>query len=310
MMSSFKHYGMLCVKGMAMGAADVVPGVSGGTIAFIVGIYEELIDTIRSFNPTTVKILFKEGPSAFWQAVNGGFLVSLMLGIGISIISLARIVTYLLDNHPILIWSFFFGLILSSIIYMIRQISAWQLSHVVSLLVGTAVAYTISIAPVSEAPKELWFVFLSGSIAICAMILPGISGSFILLLLGMYSYILTSIKELQLAVLLTFAGGCAVGLLSFAHFLSWLLKNYHSLTVALLTGFLVGSLNVVWPWKVATQTMIDRHGKEISIAYERVLPTTYETAVQSDSYLLPALALMIVGVVLVLGLEKLGSAEA
>ena len=298
-----KHYGLVCIKGMAMGAADVVPGVSGGTIAFIVGIYEELLDSIRSFSPATVRLLFQEGPAVFWKAINGNFLVSLVTGILISILSLARAITYLLDHQPILIWSFFFGLIFSSIIYMARQITKLEMGVVISGLIGTVIAYTVSISPPTQAPDNLWFVFLSGAIAICAMILPGISGSFILLLLGLYSFILNALKSFDLVVITVFVSGCIVGLLSFSHFLGWLLKNYKDITIALLTGFLVGSLNVVWPWKYVTESFINRHGKSVALSYDRVSPNQYEVLTQASSQWMLAIAFMLFGFALVFLLE-------
>lgn len=303
-MNAIQRYGTLCLKGIAMGAADVVPGVSGGTIAFIAGIYEELIASLRSITPAAFIILFKQGPTAFWKAINGNFLLSLVSGILFSLLTLARIITHLLENYPIFIWSFFFGLIIASIVFMLRQITHWRAEEIIALVVGCIIAYGISIIPPSDAPKELWFVFISGAIAICAMILPGISGSFVLLLMGMYSFILTALIEFKMAVILTFVSGCLIGLLSFSHLLDWLLKRYHSITISALTGFIIGSLSVVWPWKYATESFIDRHGKEVALAYQRLLPNEYERLTQTDSHLLPAILFMIAGFVLVLLLEK------
>jgi len=218
-------YLVLILKGMGMGAADVVPGVSGGTIAFITGIYEELIDSIKSINYKNLKLLFTGKVAAFWKAVNMNFLMAIVFGIGISVFSLARLLKFILENYPELIWSFFFGLIVASAIYVARQIKVWNVFSVVSLIVGVAVAYVITEVAPTETTNAYWFIFVSGAIAICAMILPGISGSFILLLLGKYEFIIGAISELKIAIIAVFLSGAAVGIISFSNVLSWLLKN-------------------------------------------------------------------------------------
>ncbi len=215
---SAKDYAALVLKGMAMGAADVVPGVSGGTIAFISGIYQELLDSIKSVNIDNLKILLTGDIKGFWSNVNGSFLVALFGGIGISIISLAKIITHLLETYPQLVWGFFFGLIIASVLFIGKSIKTFGTTSIVALLIGAGIAYWITIIEPTQLETPLWFVFVAGAIAICAMILPGISGSFILLLMGMYSYILTSIKELDVLVLGIFAAGCATGLLGFFSF--------------------------------------------------------------------------------------------
>ena len=191
---NLKDYGFLVLKGMGMGAADVVPGVSGGTIAFIVGIYEELIDSIKSINGTTLKQLFTGKIAAFWKGINANFLLSIVAGIGISIFSLAKIITYLLVYHPILVWSFFFGLVLASTWFVSKDIKQWNWKTILSFVVGAMIAFYITVATPAETPSNLLFIFLCGAIAICAMILPGISGSFILVLLGKYFYIMEAVK--------------------------------------------------------------------------------------------------------------------
>ncbi len=271
-----KQYIFLILKGMAMGAADVVPGVSGGTIAFISGIYEELIDSIKNIQPSLFKILFSKGFKSFWKALNGNFLLAVFSGIGISIISLAKLITYLLTTYPHLVWGFFFGLIIASILVVLKKMKKITAIPVLMLITGAVIAYWITTLKPSEAEVSLGFVFLSGAVAICAMILPGISGSFILLLMGMYSYILEAIKELKLITLSVFAGGCLVGLLGFSHFLSWLLKKYHDAAVALLAGFMVGSLNKVWPWKTTIQYRINSHGEKVPFIQENISPAAYE----------------------------------
>ena len=289
-----------------MGAADVVPGVSGGTIAFITGIYEELLNSIKSIQPSVLATLKNEGVGAAWKQINGTFLLILFAGIAVSILTLARIIGYLLKAFPELLWAFFFGLILASALYIGKQIKQWNIGSIVALIIGIAVAYYITVAAPAEGITATWFVFLSGCIAICAMILPGISGSFILLLLGMYAHIIGAIKDFKIGVLATFAAGCIVGLLSFSHVLSWMFRKYRSLTLALLTGFMIGSLNKVWPWKVTLQSRINSHGETVPFLQENVRPTFYE----GDPHLIGAIALMIVGFVIVFVLERFGVEES
>ena len=253
-MRSLLDYFVLLLKGMAMGAADVVPGVSGGTIAFISGIYEELLETINSVNFGVLKTLKNNGIKTAWKSINGNFIVTLFLGIGISIASLAKLISYLLEAHPILIWSFFFGLVLASIVYVGKQVRSWNAGAMVSLIIGTGVAFWITILPPLSSSNELWFIFVSGMIAICAMILPGISGSFILLLMGSYQTVLEAVKDKNLLTIGVFIFGAVIGLLSFSRVLKWMFSKYHDFTIAILTGFLIGSLNKLWPWKSNTRT--------------------------------------------------------
>jgi len=301
-----KDYLLLVLKGMGMGAADVVPGVSGGTIAFITGIYEELINSIKSINLKAVKLFFTGKFAEFWKALNGTFLLSVVAGIGISVFSLAKGLEYLLTHYPILVWSFFFGLIVASAIYVARSIKTWNAGTIISGLIGIAIAFAITVISPAEANTAYWFVFVSGMIAICAMILPGISGSFILVLLGMYKFILGAVGDMNIAVLLTFMAGAAIGIISFSNVLSWLLKKYHNLTIAMLAGFMVGSLNKVWPWKEVTETIIDRHGELKPIAERNILPGTYEQITGHEAWMLGAIALVIVGFVLIFVVEGIG----
>lgn len=302
---SFKDYLLLVLKGIGMGAADVVPGVSGGTIAFITGIYEELINSIKSINLKAVKLFFTGKWAEFWKSINGTFLLSVVAGIGISVFSLAKGLKYLLDHHPILIWSFFFGLIIASAIYVSRSISKWNLTNIIAGLAGIAVAYFITVVSPAEAHTSYWFIFLSGSIAICAMILPGISGSFILVLLGMYKFILEAVGNFEIAVILTFLVGAAIGIIAFSNVLSWLLKKYHNATIAVLAGFMVGSLNKVWPWKEVTQTFTDRHGELKVLAERNVLPGAYENITGHSAQLLAAALLSVFGFTLIFMIEGL-----
>lgn len=296
-----KDYLFLALKGMAMGAADVVPGVSGGTIAFIVGIYDELINSIKSINAHSIKLLFTGKIAAFWKAINGNFLCSLLLGIGISVFSLAKLITYLLVHEPVLVWSFFFGLVLASTWFVSKDIKEWNWKTITGFVLGVLIAYYITVATPAETPTNLFFIFLCGAIAICAMILPGISGSFILVLLGKYFYIMEAINTLDLVVLGVFAVGVFLGITSFSHVLSYALKNFRNITLAVLTGFMLGSLNKVWPWKEVVQTYVDSHGEVKPLVESNILP---------NESVGEAVALMVVGFALVYILEKISSRAA
>ena len=232
MVRKAKDYILLVLKGMGMGAADVVPGVSGGTIAFVVGIYDELLNSIKSINLQSLMLLFKGQFKAFWKAVNGNFLLSILCGIGISVFSLAKIITYLLVSHPVLVWAFFFGLVLASTWFVAKDIKGWDWKTILGFIVGAIVAYYITVVTPAETPQELWFVFLCGAIAICAMILPGISGSFILVLLGKYHFVMDAVKGLDLKVLSVFAVGCLFGITGFSRVLSYALKHFRNVTMA------------------------------------------------------------------------------
>ncbi|GAA4433826.1 DUF368 domain-containing protein [Pontibacter saemangeumensis] len=290
---------MLFSKGVGMGAADVVPGVSGGTIAFITGIYEELLSSIRSVNGEAIRLLLRFRLIDFWRHINGSFLVVLLSGIMFSIISLSRVILFLLENYPELLWSFFFGLIVASAVVVGKKIPRWTVGVVLFGLIGAAIAYYVTVATPTQTPEAYWFIFLSGAIAICAMILPGISGSFLLVLLAKYEFILGAVKELRISIVAVFGLGCLVGILAFSHVLNWALKNYHNATVALLTGFMVGSLNKVWPWKQTLETYTDRHGEVKPLVQENVLPGTYETLTGHESYLFYGILLAIFGFLLV-----------
>lgn len=287
---------------MAMGAADVVPGVSGGTIAFISGIYEELITSINNINLSLITRWKKEGFRAFWNQLNGNFLLSLFVGIAISIVTLAKIISWLLVNEPILLWSFFFGLVVASILIVGKAIEKWNLAAILTLLLGAGVAYYISSLPPIDNMENLPFLFLSGALAICAMILPGISGAFILVLLGSYKTILDAVHERDLKILVTVALGAIFGLLSFARLLKWMFNHYKNMTLTLLTGFILGSLNKIWPWKKVLETKI--YGdKIIPVMEQNVSPFAFE----GDHQLLLSLLLAILGFSLIFILEKLAS---
>lgn len=248
-MSKLREYIMLTLKGAAIGAANVIPGVSGGTIAFLTGIYERFINSVKSLNLSSFKLLFKGEFRKFAQATDLAFLGCIFLGLLISAFSLSKLMVYLLNNQPVITWSFFFGLVLISCRYVIRDIKEWKPSTYISLATGMAIAVFVCFASPSETPDTWWFLILCGAIAICAMILPGISGSFILVLLVKYEYVMNSISSLDIPALLLFAVGAVAGIVAFSHLLSWLLKRAYYQTMALLTGFMIGSLLKIWPWQ-------------------------------------------------------------
>lgn len=299
-----KKYFLLYAKGIAMGAADVVPGVSGGTIAFISGIYDELLRSIASV-PEALMQLVRGQIKAAWQTANATFLLVLLAGILTSILSLARLITYLLAHHPVPVWSFFFGLILVSVYLVGRDIGRWNWSRCLSFLLGLAFAYWITVAAPIQWGSDPLTLFFAGAIAICAMILPGISGSFILLLLGLYATVLGAVKSLDLAVLAVFAAGCLVGLLSFARLLSWMLSHWRDLTLAFLTGLMLGSLNKVWPWKETISWRVDSKGEQVPLLQHNLLPGQFAEVSGQDSQLLLAIFLAFAGIFVVLALEWL-----
>lgn len=258
-MKNLLRYITVAVKGACMGAADVIPGVSGGTIAFIMGIYDEFVGSIAKIDTTAVKMLFTGRIKDFWKHINGNFLISLIAGIGISVIALAGLMQTLLTNYPIQTWAFFFGLIVASSIFILRGISGWKAGDFGFLALGLALGVTVCTLSPTQTPDDLWFIFISGAIAICAMILPGISGSFILLILGKYQYIMACISNMVAGVdfgrnamiLGVFLVGAVVGILGFSKFLHWLLARWHRATLIVLAGFIIGSLVKVWPWSNA-----------------------------------------------------------
>lgn len=326
-------YILITLKGIAMGAADAVPGVSGGTIAFISGIYEELIETISNINLSLFKILKRDGILAFWRALNGSFLFALLIGIVVSFITFMRLAKYLIEYHPVLIWSFFFGLIIASIYFVGKQIKKWHVGSISALIIGAIVAYAITLIPSSANNEHPLFLFLAGALAICAMILPGISGSFILVVLGAYKTLSDAFHDFDIKRILIFASGALIGLLSFSHVLKWLFKNFHNVTLALLTGFIFGSLNKVWPWKITESVMLKDTGEiksfsdiselsnltlyqqelmdfeSLKVVSERsVSAFTYSNLNNNiDSQWILAILLMIAGFLTIFILEKLGT---
>jgi putative membrane protein len=295
------------IKGMAMGAADVVPGVSGGTVAFVTGIYDEFLSSLRSIRPATVALLFREGPASAWRAMNGNFLLAVVAGIATSLFTFAGLISYCLATYPLLVWSLFFGLIFASSIYMYRQLSRRGGLELLCLLVGLLVAWGVSIVRPTEFPPHDWMLFFAGALAICAMILPGISGSFILLLIGAYPLFLHALKTPDLLMLGYFMAGCVTGLLLFSHVLGWLLGHYRSQTLALLTGFLFGSLSVIWPWKQVMETRLNSKGETVPFIQDNVWPSQFEAAAGLDAQWVACLAMMVLGCLLVWGIEWLAT---
>jgi putative membrane protein len=294
---------LLSLKGMAMGAADVVPGVSGGTIAFISGIYEELIEGINSINLKAITVLRKEGIKAFWQHVHGTFFFFLLAGIGASILLLSKVVQHLLETHPVLIWSFFFGLVLASMWLVGKTIAKWNPQTILFFAAGTAIAAWISTVQTVAHVDANWYIFISGAIAICAMILPGISGSFILVLMGSYHTVLGALTDKNFTIIGLFMAGCLVGILSFSRLLKYLFANFKNATIALLTGFLLGSLLKIWPWKVnvgATPLVIHSDGREEWMT-ANALPSQV-----ADPQVGLAIACALGGLILIIGLEYIG----
>lgn len=303
MQRQLKDYLIISLKGLAMGAADAVPGVSGGTIAFISGIYEELINSISNINADLIKSLFTKGIKPFWQQLNGNFLIALLTGIMVSFVSVMRLAKYLLENHPVLIWSFFFGLIVASIFFVGKQIQKWNLAVIISLIIGAFIAYYITTLPASSNNENPWFLFIAGAIAICAMILPGISGAFILIILGAYKALSDAFHDFDIKKILIFASGALVGLLSFSHLLKWLFKHYHNITLAVLTGFIFGSLNKVWPWKKTLTWHTNSEGIKSAVLQESVSPFSFD----GNNQLVFAITLMILGFLTIFILEKVGN---
>ena len=301
--------GAILMRGLAMGAADIVPGVSGGTVAFITGIYPRLLNSLRSFDMQCLRLLWARDIGAAWRHVDGGFLAWLLTGILISVFTLARLLGYLLQHYPEPLWAFFFGLILASALLLYGQMNRREWLHLGALAAGAAVALWVALSPRSELFASGYVaVFLAGFIAVCAMILPGISGSFILVLLGMYPLVLAAVNGLDIPFLVVLVGGAACGLLCFSRVLHWLLSRYRDVTVALLTGFLFGSLAAVWPWKRTLGWMVDGQGDMVPVQQVPVLPREYLARTGEDPLLAGCLLLAVLGVAVVWLVGRRGGA--
>ena len=293
---SMRSWLALGVKGMAMGAADLVPGVSGGTVAFIAGIYEELLDTLGGLGIGVVQALFTEGPVLTWRRYNLGFLAALVTGMGLSVLLLAGTLHHLLAHHPISLWAFFFGLVAASVPFMLRDIPRSPINplHLMALLTGAGMAWWLTGLPPLMQGNHPLFLFAAGAIAICAMILPGISGSFILVILGAYSAVIGALKSIDIVRVLSFVGGAGAGLLGFSKGLGWVFRRYRPLAMALLSGFLIGSLRKLWPWKVDLEPLFTHSDGRVEFLQANVAPSTLQ-----DPQWLPAILCMIAGAVLV-----------
>ncbi len=303
-----------------MGAADVVPGVSGGTIAFISGIYEELIESIDNLDFGVFKAWKNDGFKTAWNSINGSFLLALFSGIAISILSLAKLIKWLLHNEPILLWAFFFGLVLASILYIGKQIQSWSPKIVIAILITSILSYFITLAEPFASPDSPFYLLFCGFIAIIAMILPGVSGAFILLILGAYETAINTVNNLIEGVtagnwdvlkdaLLNFfmlGIGAIIGLKVFSKVLNWMFKHHKNLTLAILTGFMIGSLNKIWPWKKVLKTRINSEGLEVTALDESILPTAYN----GDSNILFAVIFIVIGFATILILESLGNKKS
>lgn len=309
-------YLIIMFKGISMGAADVVPGVSGGTIAFISGIYEELIESIDNINLNVFKVWKTNGFLSAWHSINGSFLLALFSGIAVSILSLAKLIKWLLHNEPILLWSFFFGLVLASILYIAKQIERWNLAVVIAIIITSITSYYITLAEPFASPDSYLYLMFCGFIAIIAMILPGVSGAFILLILGAYQTAIDTINNLveglttgnldlfkDAFIKFALLGlGAVVGLKVFSKALNWMFKHRKNLTLAILTGFMIGSLNKIWPWKKVLKTRINSKGEEVTLLDKSILPSSFD----GDNQILSALVLIVIGFATILILEYLG----
>ena len=319
-MKKITDYIMVAVKGACMGAADVIPGVSGGTIAFITGIYDQLIGSINSINGTALKLFFSGKFKEFWKHINGSFLVSLFCGILVSVLSLAGLMQYLLEHHPIQTWAFFFGLIVASSIFILRGIQGWNMKSAMFPVLGVVLGIVVCTLSPTQTPDALWFIFLSGAIAICAMILPGISGSFILLILGKYKYIMGAITGLtagaavgeSLVILCVFAVGAVCGILAFSRLLHWLLARFNKETLMVLAGFIIGSLVKVWPWSNMEAIVISQFPEiaDMAAATQQAIPAEVlaDYIPQVDMQISSAVLFALIGFFLVTGIEILGKA--
>ena len=305
-MKSIQHRLLLFLRGVAMGAVDLVPGISAGTIAFVTGIYEELIHSIKSFNLEALKTLKNQGLVAAWRHVNGEFLLILLSGILFSLFTLAGVMRYFLQVFPLQLWSFFIGLIIASVIYLLRQQPPKKLYEFGLLGAGTIVAYSLSISSAVSVEGNYLSLFLAGSIALCAMILPGISGSFILVLLGLYPVFINALVNVELDFLLTFAAGGVIGLMLFSRLLSWLLDHHKNAVIATMCGFLIGSLSILWPWKQVTSSIVSESGKLEITGSANLSPQAYLDTVGQDPHTLACVLLCLLGLFLVLTIEIIG----
>lgn len=294
---SLVEYLWVAASGFAMGSADVVPGVSGGTMAFILGIYEELINSIKAFtSPAAIRMVLTLKWADAFRTLPWRFLLALGLGLMTAVFTLAQVLEWTLVNHPVYLWSFFFGLVLSSVFVVSRRVEQWNAATFAGLTIAAIAAYVVvGLVPV-QTPNAWWFLLLSGAIAVCALILPGISGAFILVLLGKYQYVLAAVNDRDFLTLALVAFGGVIGLVTFAQVISFLFKRYRNVTIAVLIGLMLGSLRKIWPWKEVVEWMTDSHGELVPLIERNIAPVF-------DQTLIFAVLLAIVGFVVVFSLE-------
>jgi len=302
-MSHFSQNILLFLRGVVMGAVDLVPGISAGTVALVTGIYPQLINSIKSFNLHALKILRTDGFSAAWQYINGNFLVILISGMLLSLFSLATLMQFLLATYPLPLWSFFTGLIVASVVYLLRQNPLSRVCEVGLFGLGAAFAYAISIAPPIAIEGNYVSMFFAGSIALCAMIMPGISGSFVLLLLGLYPVFINALANVDMGLLAVFAAGGVVGLMLFSRLLSWLLSHYKNAVIATMCGFLVGSLGLIWPWKQLSSTVSNDSGGAVVLSSVNLSPLEYSAVMGQDPQITSCAIAFLVALLIVLSME-------
>lgn len=287
------------LKGAAMGAANVIPGVSGGTIALITGIFERIINAIKHFDVQALKFLFKGQFKSFAKHVDLKFLLFIFIGIGLAIVSIARLFEFLFINYPVFIWAFFFGLVLASVYFVAKRIEKWNFASVLSFIIGTAIAISISLLSPAGEDAAIWYVFICGVVAACSMILPGLSGSFVLILMGNYQLMIDAVNRLRWDVLIPTVLGAGAGILAFSWILSWVFKRFRDETIGLLSGFILGSLGILWPWKTE---LTEQFGEKIkTVGYDWYLP-------QFNSETLIAIGLIVIGIVSIWAMEKYAGA--
>ena len=303
-MKSIHSQLLLFLRGVAMGAVDLVPGVSAGTIALVTGIYGELINTIKSFNLTALKILKNDGIAAAWQHINGQFLLILLSGILFSLFTFAGLMRFLLEAFPLQLWCFFMGLIISSVIYLLRQNPPSKPYLIGLLIMGILIASAFSVMPSAALGTSYVSIFIAGSIALCAMILPGISGSFILVLLGLYPMFIDALASFHVDFLMVFAMGGIVGLMLLSRILSWLMSHYKAAVIATMSGFLLGSLSIIWPWKNIAATVLSSEN-QLAVRAQNILPQNYLATVGQEPYLLSSSLAFVVGLLVVFLIERL-----
>lgn len=310
MKNQIQQYINLVLKGFAMGAANVIPGVSGGTIALITGVFERLINAIKSFDINAIKLLFKWKIKELIEYVDLYFLIAVFSGMIVSVVSLAKLLEFLFTNYPVLVWAFFFGLILASVYYVGKTIKKWNISVILTFIIGTSIAVVISMLNPATQNDSFFYLIICGIVAICSMILPGLSGSFILILLGNYELVMIkAVSTFDLAILFPVIIGVIVGLIAFSHILSWIYKKYKDQTISILTGFILGSLSILWPWKNEVYRLdsignfILKDGEIIIQGYTKYIPETINIEV------ILAISLMIMGFITIYLIEKLAGTQ-